>query len=154
VIRLKHKNNELVPQIFLAVVGVILAGLIIFYVFNSVKSTSKLANDIIAKTEETAAEISEYDILIYDGEEIRGAEVINFIKKHLGDYSETETAPIFVEVIKNGSAEVKKYTNNKYISALKNFSDNEHYIKPTALFTGHVIRNENKVILGIRFVQK
>lgn len=153
-VELKNKNNDLVPQIFLTVTGVILTGIIIYYIMNSVKSTSGLANGIIAKTEETASEFSEHDILMYDGETVRGAEVVNFIKKHLGDYSETETAPVYVEVLKSGSSDPKIYTNNKYISEIKNFSNSEHYIKPTALFTGQVIRNENKVILGIKFVQK
>lgn len=151
---MKNKNIDLVPQIFLAVVGVILAGIIIYYVMNSVKSTSRLANSVIAKTEETAIAFSEHDILMYDGEEIRGSEVVNFIKKHLGDYSETEIAPIYVEVKKTGSDDTIKYTNSKHIKNIKNFSNEEHYIKPTAIFTGQVIRNENKVILGVRFTQK
>lgn len=153
---MKSKNIDLVPQIFLAVVGVILAGIIIYYVMNSVRSTSGLADSVIAKTEETTVEIAEHDILMYDGEEIRGAEVINFIKKYLGDYSETEAAPIYVEVItkKSGSTYEQKYENNKNIGDIKNFSNELHYIKPTAVFAGQVIRNENRVILGVRFTQK
>lgn len=153
---MKSKNNDLVPQIFLTVVGVILAGMIIYYVVNSVKSTSKLAESVISKTEETAAEFSEHDILMYDGEEIRGAEVVNFIKRHLGDYTEAEKAPIYVEVTtkKSETSHTHIYENNKYIPDIKNFSDESHYIKPTALFTGKVIRNENKVIIGIKFIQK
>lgn len=153
---MKHKYNDLVPQIFLSVVGVILVGIIIYYVMNSVKSTSKLANSVIAETEDTAINYDEYDIVMYDGEEIRGAEVVNFIKKHLGDYPETENASIFVEVTTkpSGTTYTQTYKNNKNISDIRNFSDEAHYIKPTAMFTGKVIRNENKVIIGVKFIQK
>lgn len=154
VLKLKSKNNDLVPQIFLAVVSVILVGMIIYYVMISVKSTSRVANKLISQTEDTAIDIAEHEILKYDGEEISGAEVVNFIKKYLGDYTDTENAPIYVEVKKTGSTTIKRYTNKKYISDIKNFSNSEHYIKPTAKFIGEVVKNENKVILGIRFTQK
>lgn len=153
---MKYKNNDLVPQIFLAVVGVILTGILIYYVTNSAKSTAKIADSVISEAEETAAGFTEYDIVMYDGEEIRGAEVVNFIKKYLGDYEEAEEAPIYIEVVSkySGATYTQKYTNNIHISDIKNFSKQSYYIKPTAIFTGEVIRNENKVILGVKFTQK
>lgn len=153
---MKHKNNDLVPRIFLAVVGVILVGSIIYYMMNSVESTTDLADKIILNTEKTASEYAEYDITKYDGEEIRGSEVTNFIKKHLGDYDASETAPIYVEVItkNSGSTNINTYYNKTYIEKIKNFSELQHYIKPTAIFKGEVIRNANKVILGVKFTQK
>lgn len=153
---MKSKNIDLVPQIFLAVVGVILVGMIIYQVMLSVKSTSKIANTVIASTEETATNYIEYDLTMYDGEEVRGAEVVNFIKKHLGDYSETEEAPIYVEVVSkySGTTYTNTYTNNVHISEIKDFTKISYYIKPTAIFSGEVIRNENKVILGVKFTQK
>ncbi|HPU63950.1 MAG TPA: hypothetical protein PK304_07330 [Mobilitalea sp.] len=153
---MKHKNNDFVPQIFLTVVGVILVGIIVYYIMHSVKSTAKIADSVIAGTEKTAVDFEEYDIVKYDGEEIRGSEVINFIKKYLGDYSETEEAPIYAEVITkmSGTTYSNKYINKKHIYDIKNFSDQEHYIKPTAIFIGKVIRNENDVLIGIKFTQK
>ncbi|NLY48944.1 MAG: hypothetical protein GX059_08005 [Clostridiales bacterium] len=153
---MKHKNADLVPQIFLAVVGVILTGMIIYYVINSAKATRQAADAIIAETLDFMAEYSEHDIRMYDGEEIRGAEVVNFIKKHLGDYGITETAQIFVEVItRPGSSTVtNRYVNREFIDNIRNFSDEEHYIKPTAVFRSEVIVNANKVITGVRFIQK
>lgn len=153
---MKHKNNDMVPRIFLAVVAVILTGVIVYYVMNSVKSTTKLADSVIANTEKTTINYLEHDIVMYDNEDIRGSEVVNFIKKHLGDYSASETALIYVEVItKNmGNSYLKKYTNDKHIDDIKNFSNLEYYIKPTAIFTGDVIRTENMVIIGVKFTQK
>lgn len=153
---MKHKNNDLVPQIFLAVVGVILVGIIIYYIMNSVKSTTNLADTILLNTEKTTIEYAEYDITKYDGEEIRGSEVTNFIRKYLGDYDTSETAPFYVEVITkiSGSTNINTYNNKEYLDDIKNFSNMQHYIKPTAIFKGEVIRNTNKVILGVKFTQK
>lgn len=152
---MRHKNNDLVPQIFLAVVGVILVGIIINYTINSVKSTTRVADTVIANAEETATDYAEYKISMYDGEEIRGSEVVNLIKKELGDYSSSEKAPLYVEVVTKLSDGSKSniHTNNKYIDAIRNFSNLDYYIKPTALFTGKLIRTENRVIIGLLFIQ-
>ncbi|TAH70329.1 MAG: hypothetical protein EWM47_05600 [Anaerolineaceae bacterium] len=153
---MKHKNNDLVPQIFIAVVGVILVGIIIYYVMNSVQSTTKLADNIILDTERTASDYAEYDIVKYNCEDIRGSEVTNFIKKYLGDYDTSESAPIYVEVITkaSGLTNTNTYSNKEHIENIKNFSNMQHYIKPTAIFTGEVIRTANKVIVGVKFAQK
>jgi len=153
---LKSKNNDIVPQIFMAVVAVILTGIIIYYVMNTIKSTTKLADTILAKTEETRIEYMENDILIYHKEEVRGYELVNFIKKQLGDYSSSDTASIYIEVVSKASGNVytNRYKNSEHIDDIKNFSSSEHYIKPTALFVGEVIRNDNKVIIGVIFTQK
>ena len=152
---MKQKNNDLVPQIFLAVVGVILVGIVIYYTINSVKSTTRVADAVIANTEQTASDYSEHDILIYDGEAIRGSEVVNFIKKRIGDYSSDEIAPIYVEVLTKVSTSTYTHTykNKEYFDDIRNFSSIEYYIRPTALFIGEVIITENKVIIGVRFTQ-
>lgn len=153
---MKHKNNDLVPQIFLAVVGVILVGIIVSYIANSVKNTTKVADIIIADTVELATDYVEHDICVYDGEVIRGSELVNFIKKRLGDYSPSEIAPLYVEVMTRllERAYINTHINNEYIDDIKNFSSLEYYIKPTALFIGEVIRTENRVIIGVKFTQK
>lgn len=153
---MKHKNNDLVPQIFLAVVGVILVGIIIQYLMNSVQSTTKLADTILLGTETLVSEYSEYDISKYDSEYIKGSELTNFIKKNLGNYEMTEKAPIYVEVItkNSGSTRSNIYKNKQHIDNIKNFSNMQYYIKPTAIFKGEVIRNANKVMLGVKFTQK
>lgn len=153
---MKHKNNDMVPKIFIAVVGVILTGIIVYYVMNSVNSTTKLADSVILSTEEISIGYEEHDIVMYDGEDIRGSEVVNFIKKHIGDYMPSDTAPIYVEVVTKASSSVytHTYTNNAYIDEIRNFSSIDYYVKPTAIFTGEVIRTVNKVIIGVKFIQK
>lgn len=153
---MKHKNSDIVIYILLSVVAIILVGLIILFVRNSVDSTMKSANEIINEQEQTMTEIEEYRIMKYDNEEIRGSDVVNYIKNELGDYSPSETAPIYVQVITvvDGISYDNTYTNNKHISDIKNFSNKQYYIKPTAWFTGKVVRTENKAILGVVFTQK
>lgn len=153
---MKHKNNDIVAHIFLAVVGVIFVGIIIYYSVNSVKSTTRLADSIIASSEKRANEHEEYEFVRYDGESIRGSELVNFIKKQLGDFSTTETAPIYVEVVTKASSSfyTNIYTNNQHIEDIRNFSSINYYIKPTAIFTGEVIRTGNDVIIGVKFSQK
>lgn len=153
---MRYKNNDLVPQVFIAVVSVILVGILIYYMINSAKSTTRIADTVIANAEETASDYAEYKVSMYDGEDIRGSELVNLIKKELGDYSSSETAPLYVEVVTNysGTTYIKTHVNNQYIDNIKNFSNTEYYIKPTALFTGEVKRTENRVIIGVKFTQK
>ena len=149
---MKHKNNDLVAQIFLAVVGVILVGIIIYYTMGSVSSTTRLADNIITNSEKMAVDYDEYEIVKYDCEDIRGSEVVNFIKRQQGDFSATEEPPIYIEVISKASSAT--YTNNQYIEQIKNFSIIDRYIKPTAIFAGEVIRTGNDVIIGVKFSQR
>ena len=152
---MKNKNNDLVPQIFLAVVGVIFVGMIIYYIVSSVKGSWGLADTLISNIESTASDYTELEITMYDGEEIRGSELVNFIKKQLGDYYASEIAPIYVEVVTNtkDGTYTTSYINSEHIDSIKSFS-NQRYIKPTAKFAGKVIRTKNKVIVGVKFTQR
>lgn len=153
---MRTKHSDIVVQVFLAVVAVVLVGLIVYYVFNTYNRTSDTVDSIIRKADNYGREIDEYEIMKYDGEDIRGSEVVNFIKKNLGDYDATETAPIYVEVVTvtAGTTYTNTYTNKKYIDDMKNFSSLQHFIKQTAYFHGEVIKSPNEAILGIKWVQK
>lgn len=96
-------------------------------------------------------DIRDGDFMKFDCADVNGSEVINFIKKHLGDYTSSEAAPIYIYVKTTESENT--YTNKAYFSSISNFTDTK-YIKPTALFIGEVIKNENKVIVGVSFIQQ
>ena len=153
---MKHKNVEIVPMVLMSLFGLIIAGIIIYAVKNSLHSSTDIADEIIKHENEVAADYADYDITMYDGEEVRGDQVISFIKKQLGDYSSSETAPIYVQVLTkvSGTTNTNTYTNKMRIADIKNFDKAQYYIKPTAYFTGEVIKTANKAILGIKFVQK
>lgn len=152
----KQKYSDLTARIFLSVIAVILVGIMITYVKFFIDGTTDTAQDVIGSTQEISEDYSNYEIIKYDGEEIRGSEVVNFIKKHLGDYTLSETAPIYTEVttVTSGTTYSNTYDNKEHLSDIKNFSSLSYYIKPTAMFTCNVIMSTNKAILGIQFIQK
>lgn len=95
--------------------------------------------------------LKDSDIKMFDNAEVYGSEIINFIKKELGDYKDGEAGPIYVYV--QTSTKENTYYNGSQVANLQNFT-HENYIKPTAIFVGQVDKNVNGVILGVRFVQK
>lgn len=153
---MKTKKNDLVPYILMTVTGVIITGIIIFYMVSHLHNTMNATNDIVDNTEQITSELADYNITKYDGEEIRGSQVRNFIKERVGDYSETETAPIYVEVTTavSGTVYNNTYVNKRYIKNIKEFADAAHYINPTAWFTCEVLKTTNKAIIGIAFIQR
>lgn len=90
-------------------------------------------------------------IMKYDDINVQGSDVVNCIKEILGDYSASETAPLYLYV--ETSSASNTYMNGSIIEEVRDFSDTR-YIKPTALFDGEVVENINDVIVGIRFIQK
>lgn len=153
---MKHKNSDMVMFIFLSVIAIIIVGLIILFIRNSLDSTMDTANHLISRQEQTTSDLEEYDFLKYDNEEIRGSEVVNLIKKQLGDYGSIENAPVYIQVktVVDGVEYDNTYTNNTYLSEIKNFSAKRYYIKPTAWFGGKVVKTPNEAILGLVFTQK
>jgi hypothetical protein len=152
----KQKYTDLTARILLSVFGVILVGITIYYTKNFYHTTSTAAKNMIKGTEEFAEVYTDYDINQYDGEEVRGSEVINLIKKNLGDYTSPETAPlyVYVETVISGVRYKNKYLDNAHLNDIKNFSKPDFYIRPTAFFDCKVVKSKNKAILGINFIQK
>ena len=153
---MKQKNTELPAYLFMSVFAVILIGIIIYCTKNFFDSTTGAADNVIENTQDLSSDYIDYDIKIFDGEEVRGSEVANFIKKQIGDYDSTETAPIYVKVVTviSGATYTNTYENKEHIADIKDFSIMQYYIKPTALFSGKVIKTANDAIVGINFVQK
>ncbi len=153
---MKQKYTDLTARILLSVFGVILVGITIYYTKNFYHTTSSAAKNIIKGTEEFTEKYTDYNIKQYDGEELRGSEVINFGRKNLGDFSSTETAPlyVYVETVISGVRYKNKYVNNVHLKDMKNFTKAEFYIKPTAFFECTIIESKNKAILGANFIQK
>ncbi len=153
---IKSKYTDLTAKIMLAVVAVIMVGIILYYSMNFMNSTSEAAGHIIESTEKLSSEYAEYDVKMYDGEVLRGSEVVSFIKKHLGDYTSSETSPYYVKVrtVVSGTTYDNTYTNNVHLRDIKSFASMEYYIKPTVKFICQVDQTKNKAILGVSFIQK
>ncbi len=153
---MKQKNSELPANALLALFAIVTVACIILYFKMNIDAFKNTADRIVENTDEMSVDYKEYDLTMYDGEAIRGSQVVNYIKKNLGDYTLEETAPIYIRVLTevSGSEFINDYINKEHIKSIKNISDINHYIKPTAYFDAEVIRSNNKVILGICFTQK
>ncbi len=153
---MKHKNFDLVAAVIWTVVGVVIMGILVYQIISYVNSTTDVTREVIRNSEDIADGIAEYSIMKYDGEEVRGSQVRNFIKEQLGDYASEETAPIYVKVttVVSGVTYTNTYVNKQYFNDMKNFASLRYYIKPEAIFKGEVNKSANKAILGVTFVQK
>ena len=114
-------------------------------------SAKELNRNAMKQMQNLSISLQDSDIKKYDQMEVYGGDVVNAIKKYLGDYGAGETAPIYIYV--KTKQKENTYTNGTQIKSIQNFS-HINYIKPTAVFIGEVVKNENDVILGIRFTYK
>lgn len=96
------------------------------------------------------AEISQDEISRYDGEEVKGSDIVNCIKKYLGDLMPKEEAPLYINVITNTAT--NQYVDGSYIENISDFTDKK-YINPLMKFKGKIVKDKNNVIVGISFTQ-
>lgn len=132
-------------------IGVIITCLVISLGYMNVREAQSLSSASATRLNEYATELSESDINKYHGLEVNGSDVINLIKKSLGDYRVDQIAPVYITV--TTSTSVTTHTNSSNIESIQNFTHNM-YIKPIAKFTGKVVKDVNEVIIGIEFQQK
>lgn len=147
---------DIPPQILWLLIGLILVGMILVSLKIHFTSLSKSTDKIIGNQEEILDDYAEYDLTKWDNQEITGDYVRNYIRENLGDYTTSETAPIYVTVksVVSSTNYTNTYTNKTHIKDISNFSQTQYFIHPRAVFFCEVIRSENKVILGINFTQK
>lgn len=138
-------------KFFLFAVCALLTCMFVKFVFMTSDEAKILGNNYTDQMGKINKDLEESGLTKYDNDELYGYDIVNCIKENLGDYASTETAPVNVYVKTTFSENT--YTNGAYISNIKSFADTK-YIKPTATFIGDVIRNENRVIIGLSFIQK
>ncbi len=153
---MKCKNSDLPSSMIWMVFGVVITACIIIYFTNFYNGTVDTTDKILAKSSKTVDNFDEYEVTMYEYEEVKGSSVVNYIKKNLGEYEATETAPFFIRVSIHalGRSYTNDYTNKEHIIDIKNVSAIDYFINPNAYFECEIIRNENKVLQGIEFVQK
>lgn len=138
-------------KILIFAAAVIITCMLVALGFRAAGIAKEIGNSAVIRMSELNNDIKDSDIKKYDDCETYGSNIVNCIKKELGDYSASETAPYYIRVKTSISDNI--YTNSSIIDNIRNFT-HAMYIKPTALFNGDVIENENKVIIGISFTQK
>lgn len=140
-----------VTKFLLLAFGLGLTCLLIIY-FKRVADTGfETSNTAVEALDEFNSNLSESDLTMYDGLNVKGSDAVNFIKKHLGGYSATEVAPMYVYV-KTSTAETL-YKNGGALPDIQDFSS-LLYIKPIATFICSIVRDANEVIIGISFQQR
>lgn len=136
---------------FILSAGIVITCTVISIGFYFARESSALSSASAENLSEFSTELYERNITMYDGLEVSGSDVINFIKRNLGDYGSTEISPLYVYV-KTLSSE-NTYVNGGKVTNIQNFTDTM-YIKPIGKFVGKLDRDENRVIIGIKFIQK
>jgi hypothetical protein len=131
--------------------GVLITCLVLSIGFNFSNESQAISASSTEQLVDFANELSDSDIKMYDGLDVTGSDVVNFIKRELSDYSSSEIAPVYVYV-KTTNGE-NTYYNGEYISNIQNFTTTK-YIKPTSKFIGDIVRDANEVIIGVKFIQK
>lgn len=131
--------------------GLMLTCLLVVYSNMVFKTGLETSNTVMGKLDEFSKALAESDVTMYDGYEVCGSDVVNFIKKHLGSYDATEKAIVYVRVDTTVSS--MTYQNGASIPEIQDFSSSL-YIKPVARFVCSVKRDENDVIIGINFAQR
>lgn len=136
---------------FLLAAGAIITCMVLSLGFYFARESRAVSSTSANKLNNFSSELSESDLTMYDGTEVTGSDVVNFIKKQLGEYTATEIAPVYtyVKTVKSENT----YNNGVAVAEIKNFT-NTKYINPLGKFTGQIVRDANKVIIGIKFIQK
>lgn len=137
-------------KIMLLAASVIITCTIVWIGYTLINTSREISVSASEQLRELNNDIKDSGILKYDGVTVEGSEVVNCIRKNLGDFDSTQTAPVYVTVT---TAVTNRYTNGQYLENIRSFADTK-YIKPTATFKGKVVKNTNKVIVGIVFVQQ
>lgn len=152
---MRHKNFDLPPQLMLLLIALILVGMVAVALKMQVTSLSKTSDKIVDQQQKLMDDYAEYDLTKWDNQDITGDYVRNFIRENLGNYTASETAPIYVTVntVISAITYTNTYTNEAHLKDISNFSQTQYFINPTGNFSCDVIRNANKVILGISFIQ-
>lgn len=134
----------------LVMIGVISLVLIIYYFGRNT------ANESLESANKIASDLADADKKVYDGANVAGTEVLNAINR----FSD-EDFGIKVVTKKNSgtwynktvSASGELSSASGSLASAKNISSNT-YINPSGLFTGELIKDENKVVVGVIFTQK
>lgn len=131
--------------------GVLITCIVIGVGFRVYRETKTISSTSAEKLERFSSELSENDLTMYDGLEVTGSDVVNFIKKHLSEYSSSEVAPIYVNIVT--STTLNDYVNGASIPDIVNFTTDK-YISPISKYNGKIVRDKNNVIVGLIFTKK
>jgi hypothetical protein len=147
--KVNHMSD--VVKILIIAATTIITCVIVALGFLGLNTARQISNTAIGQMSELNSELKDSGIMQYNKEQVKGSEVINFIKKYLGDYETPDIAPVYVYVHTDKAENT--YYNGDCLTNIRDFT-NPAFIKPNALFLGDVDKNENGVVVGVRFMQQ
>lgn len=138
-------------KILIFAATVIITCILVSLGFRAADAAKDISNSAFIQMAELNDDIKDSDVKNYDDTFVYGSDVVNCIKKYLGDYSDGKPGPIYIYVktLKSDNT----YTDASKLADIKDFA-HDRYIKPTAVFDSDILRNENKIIIGISFIQR
>lgn len=133
---------------FMLAAGIAVTCLVIGVGFLVAREAGSAAAASSTLLSEFKSELSESGLTRYDGLEINGSDVINFIKKQFNNsYSDTQELQ-YIKVVKYGKTNT--FYSGSDLKGLRTYG-HANYIAPTLRLTGKIVRDLNDVIIGVIF---
>lgn len=142
---------EIAPRALLMAAAVMLSVLLISIMISQYNSAREVVNSSSDVMSRKAEEIRNSDIMQYDGLTVTGEDVINFMKKNLGE--DAEMYGQLTVTLKGVSGNILSYSDTESVSSLTD-PENEKYIRPFSKWKCSVKKNKNGIITEVIFSKK
>lgn len=133
--------------IYLAV-SISITIIVVFSIMRASDTAQVISNFSISAISQMERDVLNWDLMQYDQKELMGSEVLNFVKRQLGEYEADKESDLYIRVVTIFGDYT--YVNNESIPLMKDISSS-HYINPMVKFQGMIEENTNDVIVGIKF---
>lgn len=138
-----------INRFFTMAAGLVITASLIFVAFRLADEGKRLGEHAVSSLAKVNAEWKEDEITRYEGLTVKGSDVINFMRKNLSMNLQDGSEQL---VVITETDVVTVHKNMDSMEDVMNFS-HASYINPTSEFVGKVNRNENGVIVSVRFTQ-
>ncbi len=153
---MKTKKVDLIPMVILTVIVVVLCGLFIAWLTGTFKDKKVDMDSGTEKIDSAIGSVADFDLLVYDGDIIRGKTLIKLIEDF--DTKDVQVS-IWVHTLDNSDTYYNyAYTSNNLGTTVtvtpppgKAASG---YITPSGSFLGEVLKNVNGEIVCLKFSQQ
>ena len=129
--------------------SILLAVLFIASATGAGKVAARLPNAIADVINGTTSDIAESQYLKYCNKQVTGSDVVSAIRKFKDD-----SVVVEVTVFLSESQTKVMSTLHEFAGSFQNTPASANYVNPAAVFYGEAVRNSNKVIEKIKFVQE
>ena len=156
---MKNSHMTDVTKILILVATVIIVCILCAIGFKMVNEGRSAVNASTNNLNAMTSQYQDVDVAIYDGSDVQGSEVVNFIEKKISaeDYISIK---VYTKADTTGTTYNYNYdsTNKVLTSVLTNkvpadkAADN--YINPSASFSGKVYKDVNGIIICVEFTQQ